>query len=117
MIKTTADKPVKWQERWQEAEETPKNSGALKALAIVSLFFVILIANDLFLYRLLTSSNRPEDRIFDNTNASDASHDASLESGTPSFFDEERSTSPGKSFFKEHLLLKVAKSRFRVDTD
>lgn len=90
MIKTTADKPVKW----QEAEKTPKNSGALKALAIVSLFFIILIANDLFLYRLLTSSNRPEDRIFDNTNASDASHDASLD-GTPSFFDEERGTSPG----------------------
>lgn len=79
MIK--ANQPSKWQEA--NAKETPKKSSALHALAIVVLFIVLLIANDLVLYRFLVNSNRSEDRFLENSNGANS---------TPSPFDEEKST-------------------------
>lgn len=64
---------VKWQET--NARGSSKKSTVFKALAIVILFAVLLVANDIVYYRFLENSLRSENRS--------------------SSFDEEKSTRPG----------------------
>ena len=70
------DQLVEWQEK--NARGSSKKSTVFKALAIVILFAVLLVANDIVYYRFLENSLRSENR-------------------SSSSFDDENNTRPGWS--------------------